>query len=448
LEIERIGYWLMKTTIFLFCFMIFVSSVLAQDSPVAFPDAVCLNTFEAFSYGDREKARPGPFAYPTPAWTLYTSVPLDLIPNLTMLENIKYSISATVVASRRYNGQHELWVAGAVTASNFRHSFLSIYKPALNEWEFISEANRDPNLLYQWFFVTPDGSVWVSHQWSDRALPAMTSVPILSRFNEVTRQFELVQTAPQVQVMDRSEVYGVNLRTEIVLDTMGIFWIFNIDSSLYRYDPVSGMSERRLDLTTVVPRGVYSAAFSRGAAVAPDGTIYFAEYPLGAFGLSDRAVFQYHPQTNDITPVQLPQDHWPDYVERYEDLLTGNFLINALFKRWPSYGGLYVDSRNWLWLATVGYRDDAGEWHLLHTAVDEQFDDPLRHPGAMPITTETSDGRLWTVQFERGTGWLNPMTGTGCKILSNWRDVFEDIEGYVWIGYGTQGALYRYDATP
>jgi hypothetical protein len=389
------------------------------DDPVAFPDAGCLNTFEGFSYGDREKSRPGPFAYPTPAWTLYTSVPLDLISDLPVLEESERRIYTSVIASRRYNGQHELWVTGAVTTPNFEQSFLAIYQPESNEWNFISEAESDPNLFHQSFFVTPDGTVWASNQWLNNALPAMTSVPVLSRFNDVTRQFEWVQNAPQVRVMDRSRISGVNLRPEIVLDEMGIFWIFNIDSSLYRYDPVSGVSEKRLDLTAAAPQGVHDAA------LAPDGTIYFDSYARIVYlSLANDTVFQYHPQTNEAMPVALPQE------------------------RWPNYTGLYVDSRNWLWLATVGYRDNTGEWHLLHTTVDEYFDDPLRTAGAIPITTETSDGRLWATEFDRGTGWLNPMTGTGCQIVKSRHLVLEDIEGYVWVGYGRQGELYRYDATP
>ncbi len=409
----------MAGLIVIFVYGVVAAPVAAQDSLGSFPDAVCLNTFEAFSYGDSEKRSPVPFAYPTPAWTLHTSVPLDLIPNLPVLEASQRRISATVVASRRYNNQHELWVAGSVRAPNFRQSFLAIYQPEVNMWNFIPEAESDPNLLRQRFFVTPDGTVWVSHQWSDQALPAMKSVPILSRFNDVTRQFELVETAPQVPIMDRSLVPGVNLRPEIVLDEAGIFWVFNINSSVYRFDPVAGVSEQRLDLTTFTPKGVWDAA------VAPDGTIYFGAYnPYGLFDLSDDAVFQYQPLTNEVISVTLPQE------------------------RWPGYTGLYVDNRNWLWLSTVGYRDDAGEWHLLHTNVEEYFEGPFQTEIAAEITTETSDGRLWTTKFEGSTGWLNPMTGTGCVIISDSRPIFEDIEGYVWVGYGTQGALYRYDATP
>src|SRR5687768_8659799 len=105
--------YLTLKAIFLSLVYILSAPVTAQDSPVAFPDAVCLNTFEGFSYGDREKARPGPFAYPTPTWTLHTSVPLHLIPDLPVLEESQRSVSATIIASRRYNNQHELWVAGS-----------------------------------------------------------------------------------------------------------------------------------------------------------------------------------------------------------------------------------------------------------------------------------------------------------------------------------------------
>jgi streptogramin lyase len=402
-----------------FTYGLIPAPVAAQDNATSFPDAVCLNTFEAFSYADPEESRPGPFAYSTPAWTLHTSVPLDLIPNLPVLEESQRQIFARVVASRRYNDQHELWVTGAVTAPNFRQSFLAIYQPESNAWNFILEPENDPNLFRQSYFVTPDGTVWASNQWLDNALPAMTSVPVLSRFNDSTRQFERVETAPQVQVMDRSLDSRVNLRSEIVLDEQGIFWIFNVDTSLYRFDPASGVSERHFDLTMAAPQGVEDAV------LAPDGTIYFSKYVyFGYFDLSDDVIFQYHPVTNEAISVGLPREGWPNYT------------------------GLYVDSRNWLWLGTVGYRDDVGEWHLLHTAVEEQFDDPLRQLGAVPITTETSDGRLWATQFDRGTGWLNPVTGTGCYIVRNSRLVYEDIEGYVWVGYGTQGELYRYDATP
>jgi streptogramin lyase len=397
------------------------SFLAAQEGVEAFPNAICLASFNQFSYGDGDSSPSEPFAYATPAWTLYTSVPFDLIPNLPVLEESQRSISATVIASRRYNDQHELWVSGSVRASNFRQSFLAIYQPESNVWEFVSQVVSDPNLFYQSFFVTPDGTVWASNQWLDNALPAMTSVPVLSRFNDVTRQFELVETTPQVQVMGRSQADTVNLRPQITLDEQGIFWIFNINASLYRFDPSSGLSERRLDLTTIVPRGVYETA------LAPNGTIYFREHPVAYSDLVDDAVFQYQPVTNETIRVPLPQEGW------------------------PNYDGLYVDSRNWLWLATVGYQDETGEWHLLHTAVDQYFENRFRSDSphfAAEIFTETSDGRLWTTKFEGGTAWLNPVAGTGCLILSNRRLVFEDIEGYVWIGYGTQGELYRYDATP
>jgi hypothetical protein len=392
---------------------------IAQDSTTSFPEPVCLNTFEGFSYSDPQESRPGPFTYPTPTWTLQTSVPLELIPNLPALDASQRRIFATVVASRRYNNLHELWVAGSVTAPNFRQPFLAIYQPELNTWNLIPEVNRDPNLLRDRIFVTPDGTVWVSHQWLDNALPAMSSVPVLSRFNDDTRQFELVETAPQVQIMDRNRDSLVNLRYEVVLDETGIFWIFNINASLYRFDPVAGVSEQRLDLTTTAPQGILDAT------LAPDGTIYFGAYnPYGAIDLSDDAVFQYQPQTNEVILIPLPREGWPGSVD------------------------LYVDSRNWLWLDTTGYRDDTGEWQFLHTAPELFFDDPLRTEIAAEITTETSDGRLWTTKFEGGIAWLNPATGTGCQILSNRRMVFEDIEGYVWVGYGTQGELYRYDTTP
>jgi hypothetical protein len=399
--------------------------VAAQDSAAAFPEAVCLNTFEAFSYSDSERSRPSPFAYPTPQWTLYTSVPLDQIPDLPVLEESQRVVFARVVASRRHNNQHELWVKGAVTAPNFRQSFLATYQPESNTWNFIPEMNGDPNLFLQSFFVTPDGTVWASNQWLDLdyALLAMISVPVLSRFNDDTRQFELVQTAPYVPIMNRTLIPETDLRYQIILDDAGIFWIFNVNASLYRYDPVSGSSEQRFDLTTVAPQGVDETALS------PDGTIYFRPYVWNIrLDLSDDAVFQYDPRTNEVVAVPLPQEGW------------------------PSHPGLYVDSRNWLWISTVGYRNETGEWHLLHTAVDEAFDNPLRSDSAhvaVPITAETSDGRLWATQFERGTGWLDPITGTGCMILGGNRYlVFEDIEGYVWVGYGTQGELYRYDATP
>jgi hypothetical protein len=139
----------------------------AQGSPITFPDAVCLNTFEGYSYGDSEKSTSAPFAYSTPTWTLHTSVPLDLIPNLPVLDESQREIYASVVASRQYNNQHELWVAGEVTASNFSQSFLAIYQPESNVWNFISEAENDPNLFRQSFFVTPDGTVWASNQWLD-----------------------------------------------------------------------------------------------------------------------------------------------------------------------------------------------------------------------------------------------------------------------------------------
>ncbi len=419
-RVFTLALWLVGLIMTFVCGVV-PAPVTAQDRPASFPDAGCLNTFEAFSYSEAEKSRSAPFAYPTPAWTLEASVPLDLVPNLPALEESQRSVFARVVASRWHNNQHELWVTGVVTVPNFSQSFLATYQPASNRWNFIVDEINDPNLFRQSFFVTPDGTVWASNQWLDldSLLPATASISVLSRFNDATGQFEEVQNAPQAPVINRNSDPGISFRHEIVLDHMGIFWVFNIDSSIYRFDPVAGVSERWFDLTTVAPQGV------KDIALAPDGTIYFSAYiHFGYFDLSDDAVFQYQPQTNEVIPVPLPQEGWPGYT------------------------GLYVDSRNWLWLATVGYRDEKGEWHLLHTAVEEYFDDPLRQLGAIPITTETSDGRLWATGFERGTGWLDPISGTGCVILSNSYLVFEDIEGYVWVSVGTQGELYRYNTAP
>lgn len=398
----------------------------SEQEPEGFPNPICGHTFERFAYGIPRQGGQYLFAYPpTPTWTLALSVPSDLFPDLPTVENAEPKIYARVVADREYNNQYELWVSVGVRLPDYSVSAFAIYRPATNEWELIPEFAQDPNLMIENVFVTPDGTVWGSNYWWDSQLPAFSSVPVLSRFNEVTRQFELVTNAPMVPVPTPETPMGTP-DPKILLDQQGVFWIFNAGSSIYRYDPTTDISEQRADLQEVSPHGVNDVS------LAQDGTIYFRNsiglgYPRP--DLSDDAVFQYLPQTGQIVPVTLPEERWPDFR------------------------GLYVDSRNWLWLGMVGYRDEAGTWHLLHAAVEEYFDLAGREfvHWAPTIQQETPDGRLWAyldfVDFARyGLGWYNPITEEGCSLPVSTIRVFEDMNGYVWVGDGDQGQLYRYYA--
>lgn len=410
------------TAITVFLWLVPPSYGQSEQPTPGFPDSICRSSFESFAYGVSPEGQLDFFAYPTPAWTLAASVPMDILSELPTVENAQPRISARIVADRVYNNQYELWVSLGVRLSDYSDSFFAIYRPATNEWEAIPKSVQDPNLFIQTLFVTPDGAIWGSNQWWDRTPPALSSVPVLSQFNEVTRQFELASNAPMVPVPTPETPWGVP-SPKILLDKQGDFWIFNAGSSIYRYDSTTDMSEQKADLQEIAPRGVEEIA------LAPDGTIYFYnyigfEYP----DLSDDAVFQYLPQTNQIIPITLPEERWPDFK------------------------GLYVDSRNWLWLGMVGYRDEVESWHLLHTAVEEYFDLSGREfvHSAPIIQQETPDGRLWVyldlVDFGRsGLAWYNPITKEGCSIPLSGR-IFEDMNDYVWVGYGDQGQLYRYYA--
>lgn len=378
----------------------------------------CVDSFDTFSYHAPQRfEREMNADYRPPFyWTYVADLPFEELSGWSSSVSPSRSF-AQVLTTRTIDFEQEIWGVMGFYSDRQLFSQLFIYRPALNEWEYLPQLTGDPQLFLSELFVTPDQSVWAL--WN---VVETVSVPVLARFSEAARQFESVEAVPYLNAEQSDSPYGFDMRPQVVMDNTGMFWIVNVDTNLYRYDPMLDTTEIILDLSDFELGGGVSTI-----TVSADGSLYL--------GLSDRVpglsgdvLFEYLPQTDELVSISLPQE-------------------------WPTFSDVFVDSSGRLWLDTVGYREETGTWHLLHTGVEEYFaaNGTEFQYAAAPIIAETSDGYLWVRknnEFVRGIAWFNPVTGDGCQLMTQALEIAEDREGFVWIADAQLGALFHYHTLP
>ncbi len=332
--------------------------------------------------------------------------------------------------TRPIKEQQELWLIGDIWGEGLKYKKqIIIYRLESKEWEFISGDIDNTGLEVANLFITSKGAVWGRATWGYNYEYQRDTFPVLSKFNEMTRRFEVVEGVLELPVV-REIVNGDSItilsdQTRILLDTRDNFWIFTEYNGIYRYDLADQTTQKQAAFEDF---GVGRMIF------ASDGSMIFwgyndqitqeAEYGRIAQG----SLFQFSPKTGVITHIDLPDDEWP-------------------------YGfGLLLDRSGRLWLGSAGYREPDGRWHLIarpenyFNAIDEGSYSYVWDPPT--IIYESSDGRLWyrkyldTSGWAEGTAWYDPETGEGCMFTNYPSYVVEDSEQQMWMV--ADGELYKY----
>jgi hypothetical protein len=383
------------------------SLVLILGAFLYFKNRRCILPFRWFAYHGPRDFTPPIDILPLPPWQLEAELPSGY-----------HGKSIQAETTRSGNGYQEIWLIDSFPYD----PIVIVYHTELGSWEEISSYVGDTRLFVHELFVTADGSLWGSVMWNSvQNTPVVDSVPVLVRFNDDTRAFELEQNVLEVPIST-----GQDFRfPKTLLDEQDIFWILVDGDGIYSYDPALQRTEKQADFPDnfVVDT----------AALAPDGTIYI-EHNQGwpDLRLTEDAIFQFFPETGELVSLGAPDEKWPVFL------------------------GMVVDHEGRLWLGAIGYREPSGDWHLTINNLREYLrhvdSSHYRYWAAPRVMLESSTGVLWyqkyfdTLPSAEGTAWYDPETGRGCMFTNQPAFVIEDAVQRLWLAAG--GNLYSYSLVP
>lgn len=374
-------------------------------------DLQCIQSFSDFAFG-------GPKYWSQRQTTASSEWQNEsVIPLASDLLGSNYP-SLSVELSRLINGHQEIWVRGLDKDG----PVWLIYKSESKEWESISRRIGKTNFYSADLYATSDGTLWSKTQVYSPFEKNQT-FPVLTKFNEASRQFEIPQGMKELSlVQEKKYYYGQSFSPwpEIILDKHDIFWFFANYDGLYRYDPATHIAEKRIEIANFP---------IQSATLAPDGSLYFSKptdhvnTTRSLYSLSKGMLFQFIPETNEFITISVPDTEW------------------------PIFNGMLADRKGRLWLGSIGYSESDGTWNLLHPNPEEFFNHAGDETWSSPLLImETSDGRLWYNRYLDGVGdgtaWYDPKTGEGCLFTNVPAKVIEDSNQQLWMV--ADGYLYRY----
>jgi hypothetical protein len=360
----------------------------------------CIGLFSTFSYNVPEWDRSDNLGkiLPGSSWQIESPIPVQ--PS----ENFWENLSVTVITSRNFDNTEEIWLQGNawIDDTSYRNEFL-IYTPETQEWKIVTGVLGNTGINVGWLFVSSDNTIWgLNFYDTDRA-------PILSRFDEESESFEFIMDLPSLR-------FNVN---ELVFDNVdNAFWFFVSGDAIYSLE----LSTLEIQRHTEIPNAISSIALD------PDGSIYFKVNSMEGV-LHEEEIFQYFPQVEEIVPLSIPEESW------------------------PSGGNLLVDGSGNLWIGMVGWRDNFGNWTLLHPNPDNYIEHILTNPYMVvpELVFQSTNGYLW---LKRGQGigidgmaWYDPNTGFGCWFTTEYAINFvEDTKQRIWLAI--DGNLFKYIPSP
>ena len=324
------------------------------------------------------------------------------------------SIFAKISRINPGNGKEEIWFIEHLISDNSnpksKYIFL-IYHPHSNEWETI-----DANIIGTTFhagnlFVAKDGSLWGRTEWNNALTNQENiSIPVLSKYNEITKSFEFPAGMLSISWKNKDEPYFP--WPEIVLDNDENFWIFTKSEGLYKYNIISKSVSNVNDMDGLrVVQAVKSI----------DNEIYLANYSEkiyskeSFFQIINGLLYTYDTKTNQVKPISIPENHW------------------------PMFSNIFIDHEGKLWLGAIGWRKN-NDWRMIHPDIKEYFDHAGDVYWASPtILIESKDGLLWfnkNLDFDprvSGIAWYDPNTNSGCMISNYPATIIQDAKNHLWI---------------
>lgn len=386
-------------------------------------DKQCLESFDEFAYTPPNKNGDPKLkadTLPQEPWHIEAA-----LPNISEVPYISFSVEAI----RSTDAHNEIWIRRYSEDGSFHNAHTTyyqflIYQVETKDWEIASAQVEGSDIFVEKIFITDDGSVWGQNVWgrsSDEFKP-----PILSKYNDVSGKFELVESTKNIPAFWRdsdSRTNDILFWNKIFLDSAGVFWIVTQRDSIYSYNPATQKTEKHADISTI---------HIKNAALSPDGSIYISGKPDDSY-ISNRyhvigqeKILHYVPQTDELKVIENPNENW------------------------PSYRNLYIDRNNRLWLGSVGWFSPQNGWELIFPnrflyLLRIEFGD--NYGWVEPeILLESSDGRMWYRVKGRGMAWLDSSVMEGCWFTTYTSKIIEDANKTLW--FVADGKLYKYDLLP
>ncbi len=373
----------------------------------------CYATFEEFAYAGPEISIPeSKKMLPTEPWLIASHFPNGMSGDFNR-EELNWQVSLT----RQINNQLEVWLTRRGGSPPDDIPRIVIYHAELEEWEAVSRVVEGSDIFVEDLFLTDDGTVWGKNSWDPSQANTSDQGPILSRYNEQTKQFEFVTKSSQMSFQN-----GVNYqRVFPLLDKENTFWIALNTDALYSYETDSERLIHHIDLQNISMVSLSEANDGMIYFLNPEETRLQKESPTKFMDIG--FLMKFSPETKELTKIELP------------DIAL------------PAIGPLRITKSNHLWLGAIGYLDlNDNNWHILQTNLANYINQYSFWLGYPDVLFEDTSGILWfglNSELKEGMAWYDLESGQGCMFTNIYANIVEDPQQTLWMFM--DGSLYKFD---
>lgn len=364
----------------------------------------CIPPLESFVYSSNiepNKPIPGKTLNVLPtSWSSQSDLPILAERTTNYLEALP---PTSLLLTREKDGNLEVWVG---KKSDFSYSNEEentyqywVYRPKEQIWETISARVNNSNLIVDKLFISNSGDIWGQNFWDVRKYPQ--EQPLLSKFNEGTRSFDLVEGTEEVPTF-WNDGYANYYWSEVILDTNDVFWIFSHKDALYSYS----IYERDIRVAVKLPEIIITAS------VINDNKILFQDLFDSGVINQERKLYIY---STDIGKISY---------------------LNVLLEPWPLYTNILVDHLGRIWFGSAGWYDSNENWFILRQPeifiTNISYDNYRTRWAAPVIVLESSDGRYWFRSYN-GMAWLDLEKEQWCWFTTYQSNIVEDSDRNLWM---------------
>lgn len=357
----------------------------------------CLPPRETFAYPVYENSEITNSFLPLEPWIESEKLP----------ENFAHNYNKSIIS--RVTGQKsELWIPqnmfDSFLGESDQESGFLIYQVKEKNWGFVPAEIGNTGIYVRNIFVTKDGTVWGQNIQNENH--NVDIMPILSKFNEQEKAFELVDASKGIPALWKGSQDMPGIWDQVFLDRNDTFWIFAHAKAIYSFDHQQNQVVQHTSISGIVT----------SVTTAPNDGIYYKSDQL----------YYFSPQDNTSQTIAVPLEPW------------------------PAYQTIFLDHQNRLWLDNLGWlAEDGKTWYQIHRSPlfisDFVWSKMEQRWKTGSITLESSDGMLW-FHSENGMISLDPEKGKWCWFTTYQSKIVEDADHNLWMI--ADGKLYTYPLQP
>ncbi len=259
----------------------------------------CLRTFSEFAYDLPEVVRPFlPDTLPFP-WEKVSSPPEG---NFTWV----YPFSSISIVRDVEGSSQEIWVLEP-------ENVIRVFHTGTETWEDINTNIENTTFNIDFVIKDKDEGVWgyisFQNQIREELLQLQSELPVLVKFNDLSRRFENDEVSlwvPNDFIAKVAVLKKISIR-EILVDDAGRFWILTSDYKIYRYEPKTQTFDSIMSFNQSVNYIYY---------LGETDMLYIVEskrYDPERFGYIGN-VYRYDVTENTLILLDIPSD-WPFFMD-------------------------------------------------------------------------------------------------------------------------------------